>query len=126
MISLTKDSKSEKRSTIFNYSLILGILIIAFGFVSITGSEHAIFHYEYYSMKNISYFVKIYGGSKDPGFSYFFDYVSFHGFTWTIIVLSVISMVSNCLMLYGIRKNIPGFLIAWLSINLILLIVSTN
>ena len=76
-------------------------------------------------MKNISYFVKVYGGSKDPGFSYFFDYVSFHGFIWTIIVLSVISMISNCLMLYGIRKNIPAFLIAWLSINLILLIVST-
>ena len=76
-------------------------------------------------MKNISYFVRVYGGSKDPGFSYFFDYVSFHGFIWTIIVLSVTSMISNCLMLYGIRKNIPGFLIAWLSINLILLIVST-
>ena len=115
-----------KEAQFFNYSLILGIIIIFSGFVSIAGAEHAIFHYEYYSMKNISYFVKVYGGSKDPGFSYFFDYVSFHGFIWTIIALSVISMISNCLMLYGIRKNIPGFLIAWLSINLILLIVSTN
>ena len=119
------ESESWKKVQVFTHSLILGIIIIVSGFISITGSEHAIFHYEYYSMKNISYFVKVYGGSKDPGFSYFFDYVSFHGFIWTIVVLSVISMISNCLMLYGIRKKIPGFLIAWLSINMILLIVST-
>ena len=108
----------------FVHSLVFGITIVICGFLSITGAEHAMFHYEYYSMKNISYFVKVYGSNYNPGFSHFFDYVSFHGFIWTIIGLSVISMTSNCLMLHGIRKKIPGFLIAWLSINMILLIVS--
>ena len=81
-------------------------------------------YYTYHSMKNTAYFIKIHGSIS--AFSIFFSYFTYRAFLWSIIGLTITSMISDVLMLYGILKKKPPFIIVWLVITLSILVVSKD
>ena len=106
------------------FGLIFGIINLIFGCLSLGGADYTIFYYIYHSMKNISYFIKVHGSI--PAFSLVFTYITYHVFLWSIIAIIITWMVSDGIMLYGISKKKPSFMIVWLVINMTLLVVSKN
>ena len=52
------------------------------------------------------------------------DHVGHVGILVVLIVISVVWMIPDACLLYGISKKKPGFMMVWLVIKMILLVVS--
>ena len=104
------------------FGLIFGIISLISGCLSLGGAEFTMLYYTYHSMKNTAYFIKIHGPIS--AFSIFFSYFTYRAFLWSIIGLTITSMISDVLMLYGILKKKPPFIIVWLVITINILVVS--
>ena len=94
--------------------LIGGILNVISGFLSLAGTA-ATFDIIYYTI--YIYIAQIY--------IYLYAARLDHVVTLVVsIVISVVWMISDACLLYGISKKKPGFMMVWLVIKMILLVVS--
>ena len=50
--------------------------------------------------------------------------LGYYGLIWVSIVSSVVWMIPDVLLLVGISKKKPGFMMVWLVVRMILLVVS--
>ena len=50
--------------------------------------------------------------------------LGYYGLFWILIVISVVWMIPDVLLLVGISKKKPGYMMVWLVIRMILLVVS--
>ena len=59
-----------------------------------------------------------------PNANYLINTFSVYGLIWVMIVISVVWMIPDVLLLVGISKKKPGFMMVWLVVKMILLVVS--
>ena len=84
--------------------LIGEILNVIGGFLSLAGIATYLFR-----IPNAFYLIKAFG---------------YAGFIWVSIVINVAWMIPDVLLLVGISKKKPGFMMVWLVVKMILLVVS--
>jgi len=63
--------------------------------------------------------------AENPVFEGIFSIVGLYPFLWISVILTLVWMIPDALMLYGINKTKPGFMMPWLVLKMILLVVFT-
>ena len=90
------------------FSAISGLLNLISGVISLTGNKF--------------FLMKIY--SSTELFQLLYGQTGLHGISFSIILISLIWIITDALLVFGIAKNSHRFMIPWLVIKMIYLLVS--
>jgi len=63
--------------------------------------------------------------AENPVFEGIFSIVGLYPFLWISVILTLVWMIPDALMLHGINKAKPGFMMPWLVLKMILLVLFT-
>lgn len=93
-------------------SLIAGAINLISGLLSIIGVGRIVVTY-----------IRIFAGN--PVFEGIFSNIGLYPFLWISVILTLVWMIPDALLLYGINKTKPGFMMPWLVLKMILLVLCT-
>ena len=91
------------------FSAISGLLNLISGVISLTGNKF--------------FLMKIY--SSTELFQLLYGHTGLHGISFSIILISLIWIITDALLVFGIAKNNHRFMIPWLVVKMIYLLVSS-